>query len=117
MTLLRTFALLAVVGSAPFAARAAEPATAVAPEPGRLELSAPGSLPVEPTSIFSSGPVPVGDPRWSFRAFSLAGERVEPEVETAEDAPSRTPEPAGLFLLGTGAFATALSIRYRLFAL
>lgn len=94
------------------------PAAIGAAASGRLDLGYAGSLPPETPSIFASGPVPVGDPKWSFRSFNLAGEAVQPAgIEAVEEAPSRTPEPAGLFLLGTGAFATALSIRYRLFAL
>ena len=69
-------------------------------------------------NVFAATPVPIGSASWSLRPFSLTGETIQPyAIEVVPPAPSPPPEPAGLFLLGTGAFATALTIRYRLFSL
>ena len=128
MTIHRTLAFLALFGVASSVPRAHATTLGALPPPAPSTTSgqivAPDeSAPVVPASadtrsVFASAPSPIGDASWSLRPFTLSGETAQPEVtEVVSDSPAPTPEPAGLFLLGTGAFATALSIRYRLFSL
>lgn len=65
-----------------------------------------------------SAPNPFADTTRSTRPFAVTANSLQPYHAPPEaQASALAPEPAGLFLLGTGAFATALSIRWRLFAL
>ncbi len=77
------------------------------------------TLAYDTLSIFASGPMPVGNATWSLRPFSITGYNIQPYniALTADVGSSLAPEPAGLALLGTGALATALSVRRRLFSL
>ncbi len=77
------------------------------------------TLAADTLSIFASGPIPIGDATWSLRPFTITAGNIQPYAVQliADVAPSSTPEPAGLFLLGTGALVTAFSIRRRLFSL
>ena len=134
MTILRSIALLVLAGAAPLALHANTiPAGALASTSSSSSAQSPSLYAItrvltvsreddltpaatSPTSVFAS--VPIGDPVQSLRPFAITGETIQNVAAvTVSDVPSPTPEPAGLFLLGTGAFATALSIRYRLFSL
>ena len=68
-------------------------------------------------SIYASGPMQIGDATWSLRPMQATGYNIQPYdiALTADVASGVTPEPAGLLLLGTGALATALTVRKRLF--
>lgn len=140
MTLLRTLVFAAVAGGVPLALHAdsipaGTPVATVASDASAeaawlygltSSIAAsrqPELAPAGPgKSIFAAAPLPVGDPNWSLRPFTIVGESMEsaladPNPNPNPDSAPPAPEPAGLFLLGTGAFATALSIRYRLFSL
>lgn len=68
-------------------------------------------------SIFPTGPISIGSASWSLRGFDLTAYQIQPYALTltADVNRSITPEPAGLALLGSGAFATALVTRRRFY--
>lgn len=66
-------------------------------------------------TIFPTGPISIGNATWSLRGFNLTAAEVQPYSfnMTADIGRMATPEPAGLALLGSGAFATAMVTRRR----